>query len=198
MRHLVYVHGFLSAPQSSKAQYTGAWLSAQHPEWQFHCPAVSSYPDVANGQIETLLQGLPLQETGLIGSSLGGFWATRFAERFNLPAALINPAVAPHTRFQHWIGQPLQSYYGDAVYTLEARHLALLGEFDVATITRPENFWVMVQTGDETLDYRQAVARYAGCKQTVEAGGSHTFDGYEQWLPEILRFMGERLGQAHA
>ena len=82
---------------------------------------------------------------------------------------------------------------GEVVYTLEARHLALLGEFDVATITRPENFWVMVQTGDETLDYRQAVARYTGCKQTVEAGGSHTFDGYEQWLPEILGFMEERL-----
>ena len=194
MPNLVYLHGFLSSPESSKAKLTGAWCAQQaRPDWRFHCPSLSAYPGSAIATITSLLDELRGQPTALIGSSLGGFWATGFAERYGLPAVLINPAVSPQTRFHEFVGQPLRNYYTEDTYTLQPGDLADLASVDTRHLQHPQNLWVLLQTGDETLDYRLAAQKYADCRLTIEEGGNHSFAGYDHWLPPITEFLNEKL-----
>lgn len=190
MQHLLYIHGFLSGPASSKARQTAAFL--QHNDaWQLHCPALSSYPDLAAAQLDTLVEQLPSQNLALVGSSLGGFWAKYLLQRYDLPAVLINPAVAPHQLLARYIGQPLSNYYSTDTYVLTEEHARFLQRCDAGPIARPENLWVWLQTGDETLDYRQAAEYYAACRLHIEEGGNHSFAGFEARLPALLQFFAD-------
>lgn len=190
MQHLIYLHGFLSAPASTKAQQTAEFLSAQ-PNWQYHCPALSSYPAQAFTQIEHLLASLQGQPIALIGSSLGGFWAQYWAMRLDLPAVLINPAVHPGQLLARYIGQRLQNYYSAHSYELTEQDAAFLNQCDTQPLEHPDNLWVLLQTGDETLDYRHAAAYFAQCRLSIDAGGNHSFTGFETHLSELLQFFAD-------
>lgn len=191
MATIVYLHGFLSSPLSSKAQMTQQWLAENRPDLQYCCPQLSSYPDEARDSLQALYSTLERagESIYLIGSSLGGFWSTYMVEKgWAKKAVLVNPAVAPHTRFHEFEGQILKSYYSDDEYILRQNHFDVLQACEYAMPSFPNAYWLMVQKGDETLDYRLAVKKYAQSKLTVEEGGNHSFEGYGNWLPEILRF----------
>lgn len=191
MPTLLYIHGFLSSPKSAKALATHHWLQYHRPSWRFECPFLSSHPAEARAALETLVSPLLADGVYLVGSSLGGFWATYLTERYGLPSVLINPAVSPQRRFAELVGQPLKNYHTGQPFTLRQQDLVELEACDVARLSNTDLYWLLVQTGDETLDYRDAVAKYQGCRQTVEAGGSHTFEGYENWLPDMVAFFEE-------
>lgn len=124
----------------------------------------------------------------MIGSSMGGFWAHYFAEQYGLKAVLVNPATQALTLMPAYVGQMLKSYYSETFYVLNDNHINELKQYDTLTITEPKNYWLLAQTGDETLDYTAAVKRYQGCKQTIEKGGNHSFAGFEKHLPDIIHF----------
>lgn len=189
MKSIVYIHGFLSSPLSYKARLTESWLSENQPDTEFLCPAISAYPHEAKAQLEKALGGCSPGETCLIGSSLGGYWATHLIERgLANKAVLINPAVRPQARMKETIGETINSYYSDESYTLSHQDMADLEMFDVNELSNPSKYWLMVQTADETLDYRLAVEKYQDSEQLVEEGGNHSFEGYEKWLPQIIDF----------
>ncbi|RYZ97790.1 MAG: esterase YqiA, partial [Moraxellaceae bacterium] len=121
MASLLYIHGFLSSPLSFKAQQAKAWLAANHPEIDYHCPQLSPYPAETQQLLERLVEFLP-QPVYLIGSSLGGFWATWLVEKYNLRAVLVNPAVNPQTFMPNYVGLDLKSYHTDDVYHLYDHH----------------------------------------------------------------------------
>jgi uncharacterized protein len=122
-----------------------------------------------------------------MGRSLGGFWATWLAEKYNLPAVLINPAVKPQEFMPGYLEVDLKSYHTDDSYRLRAQHIDEIIAVDVP-VTRLSNYWLLVQKGDETLDYRRAVQKYAGCKQTIEDGGDHSFQGFERFFDDCMTF----------
>jgi len=188
MAALLYIHGFLSSPLSFKAQQTQAWLAANHPEIDYHCPRLSPYPADTCLLLEQLVESLLPQPVYLIGSSLGGFWATWLVEKYNLRAVLINPAVRPQDFMPLYVGKELKSYHTDDVYYLQPYHVTDMEQFDIAP-QRIHNYWLLAQTGDETLDYRQAVEKYAACKQTIEDGGDHGFREFERYLESGLAFL---------
>ena len=189
MPTIVYVHGFLSSPKSYKAQISKNYFQQHHSDLTFICPQLSSYPGEAVSQLKTTVENLT-GDVFAIGSSLGGYWSTYGVEKgWFKKAVLVNPAVDPHTRFHEFINTPLKSYSSDDVYLLTQQHLNELVATNV-TITKPDAYWLMLQTGDETLDYRQAQARYNACQQYVEDGGDHSFQNFEKHLPEIARFFG--------
>ncbi len=159
--------------------------------WQVHCPALSSYPDIAERQLQQVIAALPIQDLALVGSSLGGFWAKYLVQRYDLPAVLINPAVAPDKLLARYIGQSLTNYYSAETYVLSEQHAAFLRQCDAGALMRPENLWVWLQTGDETLDYRQAAEYYAACPLYIEEGGNHSFAGFETRLPDLLQFFAD-------
>lgn len=188
MAALLYIHGFLSSPLSFKAQQTQAWLAANHPEIDYYCPQLSPYPNETQKGLEELVESLLPQPIYLMGSSLGGFWATWLAEKYNLRALLVNPAVNPQSFMPKYLGMELKSYHTDDTYLLQPHHIDEIIEVDIQP-KRLANYWLLVQTGDETLDYRNTVEKYAGCKQTIEEGGDHAFQGFERYLESGLAFL---------
>jgi predicted esterase YcpF (UPF0227 family) len=128
-----------------------------------------------------------------VGSSLGGFYATCLAERFGARAAMINPAVRPYEALQSSLGIQTNLYTGEA-FDVTQQHMDELRAMAVARITRPDRYFLLVETGDEVLDYRYAVAFYGGACQYVRGGGDHAFTAFEAQIPAILRFVGVDVG----
>jgi hypothetical protein len=125
----------------------------------------------------------------LVGSSLGGYYATWLAERYGLKAVLVNPAVVAPLSLQEYVGTQTNLYTGET-FDFTQEHVAQLRELEVARISRPERYWLLAETGDELLDYRHAVARYAGARQTIIEGGDHGFRHWPEYLDEVLAFAG--------
>jgi uncharacterized protein len=187
MDSLVYLHGFLSSPSSFKAVQLKAWLGHHHPDITYHCPLLTPYPHQTQQQLERLVESLLPQRIFLMGSSLGGFWATWLVEKYDLPALLINPAVKPHDFMPKYLGIELKNFHTEDTYCLSQKHLDEILKVDRVPL-RKDNYWLLLQTGDETLDYRDAVQKYSGCKQTLEQGGDHSFQGIDRYFDDALSF----------
>jgi uncharacterized protein len=177
---LVYLHGFNSSPQSHKAQVMQRYAAEQGVE--FACPAL---PPLAGDAIREI-EKVPTSNVCLIGSSLGGFYATYLAEKHGLKAVLINPAIDPHVGLRAYLGAQKNLHTGEP-YELTEAHLAQWKKLYVPRIT-PGRYLLLVETGDEVLDYRKAVERYAGAEQVVVQGGDHSLQSFPQHLPRILEF----------
>lgn len=187
---LLYIHGFLSSPLSAKATQTRAYLEASGLPIAFDVPALGDLPQPALAIADAAVVAARARgPVGLIGSSMGGYFATILAERHGLRAVLVNPSSHPHRRIDRYFGPNTNPYTGN-LFTLDAGHQRWLQSHLVTDIHR-NRYWLLTQTGDEVLDYREAVDFYAGCRQTVEAGGNHQFTGFERHLPEIVRFLFE-------
>ncbi|HET8732102.1 MAG TPA: YqiA/YcfP family alpha/beta fold hydrolase [Moraxellaceae bacterium] len=204
MKDLLYIHGFLSSPQSLKARQTEAWVRACHPEARVHVPALPVDPLAALACLESVIRGCSttpgltspglaspgLSSPGLIGSSLGGFYANILAARHGLRAVLVNPAVHPHRLMGDYVGPQRNHHTGD-VCEVTLAHCHQLEQLDVVP-PHPERLWVLLETGDETLDYRQATQFYAACHLDVTPGGTHAYEGYVDRLPAIWEFLSKK------
>ncbi|UXY15055.1 hypothetical protein N8I74_17335 [Chitiniphilus purpureus] len=189
MTHLVYLHGFLSSPFSRKAQATAVWMAEQGLSDYFHCPQIALEPEEAANTLRQLLDKLKGERLCFVGSSLGGYLATWLVEEHGGRAVLINPAVRPYASLQHYLG-PQRNYHTGEVYLIDECYAGKLRAFE-RTPSDPAHYWVLVETGDEVLDYREALAAYPGSRQTVIEGGDHSFQDYTRWLPAIWDFAQE-------
>jgi predicted esterase YcpF (UPF0227 family) len=184
---ILYIHGLNSSPASLKASQLLRAMDRLGLAEQLRVPALHHHPRQAIAQLETLIDelGRPV----LVGSSLGGYYATHLAERHGLRALLINPAVRPHLRFDGYLG-PQKNYYSDETWELTTDHVSALAELDVPAIQDPARYQVWLQTADETLDYRDAQAYYRACALRIQAGGDHGFQGFAERLPMLFAFAG--------
>ena len=195
-RHrVIYLHGFNSSPASQKARLFTDYCHQQGLR-DVLVPSLSHDPALAMRSIEAAISEVNGKVALLVGSSLGGYYATYLAERHGLKAALVNPAVSPCDHLPREIIGKHRNLYTHEEYEFTLEHAAFLRTLDTKKIRDPSRYLLLVQTGDATLDYRLAVNLYAGCEQVVQEGGSHSFDNFEAVLPRILRFAG--LGQAPA
>lgn len=187
---LVYIHGFNSSPASHKARQLQHWLDAEQPTVQYAIPSLSPFPLEAMAQLTAIVQNAP-GRVGLIGSSLGGFYAAYLAERFQLPAVLINPAVRPFDTLSRYLGEN-ENFYTQERYELTQQHVDDLQSLFVERPSRPQQLWLMVQTADETLDYREATTHYRHSPAVIEYGGNHSFEAIERFFTPILAFLQTR------
>ena len=184
---LIYIHGFNSSPQSHKAIQTERWFAENVPDIQFCCPTIPPFADQALSLLRDQIEHYLPQPVYLIGSSMGGFFATCLAEQYNLKAVLINPAVNPARGLHKWVGENANYHTGET-WHFEHQHIAPYREIDPGELKNKNNYLVLLQSGDEVLDYRDAVERYQGCEVILEQGGDHSFVGYERHLPTVQRF----------
>ena len=185
---ILYLHGFRSAPASHKAQRLRAVMAARGIEDSFDCPQLPVSPQAAVTLAEGIIAASPGPVT-LVGSSLGGTYATYLGEKHRLKAVLVNPAVAAHLSLADYVGRQTNLFTGESFEFTDA-HIDELKALEIPRLAEPERTWLMVETGDEVLDYRQAVKKYAGARQTVLAGGDHSFTRWEDYLDDILEFAG--------
>lgn len=189
MPTLIYIHGFLSSPGSIKALQTKRWLARHRPDIDYLCPSLSPYPRQTEAQLLALIKPLQGERVGLVGSSLGGFWSTWLVERFGFRAVLINPSVRPDNLVERVLGEPQHNFHTGETYRMTEEHGLQFQAAFQPSLRDPGHYWLMVQTGDETLDYRQAVERYAQCRQLVEQGGDHGFQNYEDKIEAVVEFL---------
>ncbi|HYC13857.1 MAG TPA: YqiA/YcfP family alpha/beta fold hydrolase [Stellaceae bacterium] len=184
---IAYLHGFNSSPQSHKARQLDRYLRDRGLGAEYLCPALPPAAAEAVAVVEALMHA----HRGpfcFVGSSLGGFYATWLAEKHDARAVLINPAIDPHVGLRALLG-PQRNLHTGAPYELTPEHLRQWQELYCERLS-PERYLLLVETGDEVLDYRKALARYAGAEQVVIPGGDHSLQSYVRHLPRILRFAG--------
>ena len=184
---IVYLHGFNSSPQSFKARLLLACLRELGREAEFAAPDLSHWPRHAMDTAQALLADQDPRDVLLIGSSLGGYYATWLAERYGMRAVLINPAIRPYELLGGYLGTQTNLYSGER-YALTRAHLEQLRAYDVKAITHPERYLLLVAMADEVLDSRIALQKYCGATQVIDPAGDHGFSDFARYTERILAF----------
>jgi uncharacterized protein len=187
--HLLYLHGFRSSPQSTKARKVAAWVGANRPDLVWCCPQLPPSPRQAMADIEARIAGWPRERMGVIGSSLGGFYATAVAERNGCRAVLLNPAVDPARDLARHIGETT-AWHSDERFFFAPEFIDELRALTVAAPTRLERYFAVIAKGDELLSWEEMSSRYAGARIKLLAGSNHALDDFDAHLAEVLGFLG--------
>jgi hypothetical protein len=187
--HLLYLHGFRSSPRSFKAQRLQDWLATHRPEVHWWCPQLPPSPRAAMALVQQGTTGWPADTSAVLGSSLGGFYATRVAEATGWPAVLLNPAVDPARDLAPYVGELTAFHAPQERFIFGAEDVEALRTLAVPAITRPERYFAVIAKGDEVLDWREMSARYPGAHIRLLEGGDHALSDFDDHLPHILRFL---------
>jgi len=185
---IVYLHGFNSSPQSHKARVMAEFMASRGLATRFACPALPPHAGEAVARVEAEMSRQPGARFCFVGSSLGGFYATHLAEKHDARAVLLNPAVDPHVGLRAYLGEQQNLHTGER-YQLTEAHLRAWEALAEPRII-PARYLLIVETGDEVLDYSKAVTRYRGAEQVVIQGGDHSLQSFPQHLERILAFAG--------
>jgi len=189
-RHILYLHGFRSSPQSFKARLLHDWVQQHAPGLTWWCPQLPPSPREAWDLMLAGVRDWPLHSMAVLGSSLGGFYATAVAEHTGCRAVVLNPAVNPARDLVRYLGD--QTAYHDPTvhFEFKAAYIDELRALTPARLTRPERYAAVIAKGDELLDWREMSQRYVGARTLLLEGGDHALSDFEQHLPFVLGFLG--------
>lgn len=192
--HLLYLHGFRSSPSSMKAQKMAAWVAAQRPDVTWWCPQLPPSPAEAMALVAHGLAGWPAASTAVMGSSLGGFYATWVAERLAAgalaPVVLVNPSTDPASSLAQYIGEQTHWHNPPDRFFFRAEFVNELHALSCGPLTHPRRYQVWAATGDEVLDWRTMQARYATCDLRVVQGSDHALSDFDTHQPQMLAHLG--------
>ena len=184
---ILYLHGFRSSPKSMKARVVGVRMLEEGLDAELRCPQLPASPKEAIALALTLVDGVPPEQLSIIGSSLGGYYATWLAEHLGCRAVLLNPAVDPLASLD---GQELVTtqFHSSEPFEFKAEYFDELRALKVDRITHPERYFLIAATGDEVLDYRTMLAHYQGARQHVIEGSDHGISEFADYVDEVLAF----------
>ena len=185
--NILYLHGFRSSPLSTKAR-----MMAEHfalTEHRYLCPQLPASPAAAIELAAEFIEdrGDAARDWALIGSSLGGFYATCLAERYGCRAALLNPAVRPDLDLGAHIGV-MSAYHSDEPFEFKPEYLDELAALRVESISRPKRYFLIATTGDDVLDWQQMREHYPGARQHIIEGSDHAISEFAQYVSEVAAF----------
>lgn len=188
--HLLYLHGFRSSPQSTKSRRVAAWTREHRPDLVWWCPQLPASPREAVALVMAGIAAWPHDRMAVIGSSLGGFYATVVAEASGCRAVLLNPAVEPARDLMQAIGETTawhsdERFFFRAEFIDELRVLA-----PPSRLAHPERMLAVIAKGDELLSWREMTGRYAGARICLLEGSDHALSDFDAQLPEVLAFLG--------
>jgi hypothetical protein len=186
---ILYLHGFRSSPQSFKAMLMAERMQQLGLADEYLCPQLPESPRACVDLALDLLRGIPIGKVSLVGSSLGGFYATALAERTGCRAVLLNPVVDPFRVVPEDVG-PDSGILAQEWLSFTQPYTAELRDLLAPRITLAQRYLLLAGTADELLDWRQMTARYAGARQIVIEGGDHGLSGFADHLDDVLAFCG--------
>ena len=194
---ILYLHGFRSSPLSMKSRLLAAQMQALGRGAQWLCPQLPASPKLAIEQALALVENVPPAELTIIGSSLGGYYATWLAEQFGCRAVLLNPAIVPLLDLEQHVGISTE-FHSDKPFEFKREYIDELRAFAVPTITQPQRYFLIAATGDEVLDYRDMLAHYQGAQHIVIEGSDHGISEFADYVAAVLAFAGIDIDQATA
>lgn len=187
--HLLYLHGFRSSPQSAKARLMAAFVAQHHPAVTFWCPQLPPSPREAMEQVAQGIAGWPGAAMAVIGSSLGGFYASWVAQHKGCASVLINPAVHPARDLARYIGEQTAWHDPAERFFFRPEFIDELRALDVSAQPAAGPELALIAQGDEVLDWREMAARYPQARQVVQAGGDHALSNFSDYLPQVAAFL---------
>ena len=183
---IIYIHGFGSCGEGSKAKELKKYFNSIGED--FISPSLSYVPELAIKTLEELILSYK-SDVKLIGSSLGGYYSIFLSNKFNLKSVLINPSIEPFITLDKMIGQGI-NYYDNSLYEWNKQHIEMLKEY--ITDLEPykeENFLLLLQKGDDLLDYKEAIKKLPSSKIILENNGSHKFEGIERYFKKMSKWL---------
>lgn len=187
--HMLYLHGFRSSPQSAKAQRMARYVEQNHPRVQLWCPQLPPSPREAMALIEDGIAGWPGARMAVVGSSLGGYYASAVAQRMHCKSVMLNPAVDPARDLAHYIGEQSSWHTPEERFFFRAEYIDELRALDVRDQPQAAPELLVAARGDELLDWREMVARYPQAQHIVLPGGDHALSDFEQVLAPVFAFL---------
>ena len=187
--HVLYLHGFRSSPLSTKARQVASLMASRFPHILWWCPQLPPSPKAAAALITEGTAHWPEQRMAVIGSSLGGFYATWLAAQRDCKAALLNPAIDPARDLAKYIGEQTAWHDPAERFDFAPEFVDELRALEVGPLPHPERVWALIAKGDEVLDWREMTARYPNSPQVVMEGGDHAISNFAHYLPELLEFL---------
>ena len=187
--HLLYLHGFRSSPQSTKARKVAARVQAQHPGVSWWCPQLPPSPRHAMDLVMQGIAGWPRDRMVVIGSSLGGFYASWVAQQTGCPAVLLNPAVYPARDLAQYIGEQTSWHDPEDHFFFQPEFIAELRALDARPLRQPQRTFAVIAKGDEVLDWREMAGRYAGARIKLLEGSDHALSDFDEHIDEVFAFL---------
>ena len=187
--HVLYLHGFRSSPQSTKARLMAEVMARQFPHLTWWCPQLPPSPQAAADLMAHGTADWPAQRMAVVGSSLGGFYATWLAAQRGCKAVLLNPAIDPARDLAKYIGEhttwqnPTERFYFEPHFVDELRQL------QVGPMPHPQRIWALIAQGDEVLDWREMLARHQAGRVHLIEGSDHALSDFDLYKAEILEFL---------
>jgi predicted esterase YcpF (UPF0227 family) len=187
--HLLYLHGFRSSPQSAKARQMAAYVAQHHPGVTFWCPQLPPSPRAAMELVARGIAQWPAAAMGVVGSSLGGFYASWVAQHKGCPSVLLNPAVHPARDLERYIGEQTAWHDPAERFFFAPEYIGELRALDTTDRPPAGPELAIIAQGDEVLDWREMVARYPHAQQVVQEGGEHALANFSDYLPHVATFL---------
>ena len=203
--NLIYIHGLDSDANSTKGLLLDEYCQQHHPDISVHRPDLNQPPQVVFDKLVHLVEELGKgSKVVLVGSSLGGYFATLVSNQTGCPALLINPSTQPHITLQRFDDDKgaadalkTDSYQDRVLHTtdggwaLTKADLQWFTRHTLSTVENPSDVEVMIKKGDELLDANLSAAFYRqqGATVTLQAGGDHRFSDFEAHLPQVLKII---------
>jgi predicted esterase YcpF (UPF0227 family) len=188
--HILYLHGFRSSPQSFKARMLHDWLRRHAPGVLWWCPQLPVSPQAAWALMTQGVRDWPVPSMAVLGSSLGGFYATALAERIGCRAVVLNPAIAPARDLVRYVGEQTAYHDPSQRFEFKRQYIDELRAIAPARITRPERYAAVIAKGDELLDWREMSSRYPGARIRLLEASDHALSDFADHLPFVLAFLG--------
>lgn len=188
--HLLYLHGFRSSPKSTKARMAEARARQRHPGVTWWCPPLPPSPGAAMRMVMEGTAAWPADRMGVIGSSLGGFYATCVGNARECRTVVLNPAVDPARDLSKYIGEQTAWHDPNEHFFFEPRYVDELRALEPGPIRDPAKFFAVIAKGDEVLDWREMSARYAGCRVKLLEGSDHAITEFDEHIAEVFGFLG--------
>ena len=188
---LVYLHGFRSSPNSSKAVMTREAvkaLSTTGNTYEWYCPQLLASPKESMDMVIKHIDQSKFDRLVIIGSSLGGFYTNYLAEKYQCKGIALNPAVYAARELEPHVGM-MTAYDSEEPFDFKAEYIDQLRAIQVSHITDPKRYFLIAAKGDELLDWKEMVAFYSGAKQLVLEGGDHGIADYANHLPVVIDFI---------
>lgn len=188
--HLLYLHGFRSSPQSTKARMVAQHMAQAHPNVTFWCPQLPPSPREAMKLVVRGTADWPSASTAVMGSSLGGYYATWLAETRGCRAVLLNPAVFAAGDLARYVGEHTSWHDASEKFVFKAEYVDELQTLSRGDLNQPANYFALIAKGDEVLDWREMTARYAGAHIKLLPGSDHAISDFADHMGEVLSFLG--------